>query len=196
MEFQHDESWDQLARILASKVPAREAWNNLIDFHEQSFPRSYWADLRQIDLESEQEDIADWIHQIVRSEPIPKNILAFWIGILKLVDDTNKEVSTIYFAGADNYDKDDIDWACDPSYLPENRYAQPPILQQIDNIAQKDKENYQFLDWILPVAYCAFTFDEIVRTKLDKNLFLKHRKKIFVAVGHDSGDYIDISAIN
>lgn len=69
------------------------------------------------------------------------------------------------------------------------------MLQHIDNIARTDKENYEFFDWILPIAYCAFTFDEIIRKKFDTNLFLKYKDKLFVSVGHDSGDYVDLTPI-
>jgi hypothetical protein len=194
MDFQHDQSWDSFTTILASKMTAKNAWNKFIDDHEKAVSKSYWAQLRQIDIEAEQTDILNWLQQIVTDNPIPKTIVAFWIGIVKFAGG-DKEISTIYFAGADTYDKDDIDWACDPTYLPENRYAQPSLLQEIDDIARSDEDNYEFLDWILPVAYCAFTFDEIIRTKLDKNLFLKTKDKYFVAVGHDSGDYIDVTPI-
>lgn len=156
--------------------------------------KQYWTPFRKLDIEAEQAEIVNWLEQLISHSPIPDNIIAFWIGILKFADD-DKEIPTIYFSGADNYDKDDIDWASDPAYFPENRYAQPGVLQQIDNIARTDEENYEFFDWILPLAYCAFTFDEIFRTKIDKRLFLKSKSEIFVAVGHDSGDYIDLTPI-
>ena len=194
MDFQHEESWDGLTTILSLKTNAKDSWNKFIDFHEQVAPKSYWASLRQLDIEAEQAEIVNWLQQLVNLSPIPDSIVAFWIGILKFADN-DKEISTIYFSGADTYDKDDIDWACDPTYFPENRYVQPELLQQIDNIARTDEENYEFFDWILPLAYCAFTFDEIFRTKIDKQTFLKSTKEIFVAVGHDSGDYVDLTPL-
>jgi len=195
LEFQHNKSWDSLTTILASKLTARDGWNKFIIVHEETVLKSYWTDLKQIDIETEQNDIVNWLNKLVTDDPIPENIVAFWIGILKFAGENDKEIPTIYFAGADNYDKDDIDWASDLSYLPENRYVQPGVLQQIDNIARTDKENYEFFDWILPIAYCAFVFDEIVRTKIDINLFLKQKDKLFITVGHDSGDYIDLTPI-
>ena len=171
MEFEHEKSWEYLTTISESKLTAKVAWNKFIDFHEQLVFKSYWKALRQLDIESEQTDIVAWLQQIITSNPIPKSIVAIWIGILKFSDD-NRQIPAIYFAGADNYDKEDIDWACDPIYLPDNRYAQPGVLQQIDDIARTDEENYEFFDWILPLAYSSFTFDEIIRTKLDKKPFL------------------------
>ncbi len=194
MEFQHDTSWDYLTELLRSKLKAQDAWMKFIDRHEKDLKRNYWADLRNLNINEEQAEIVEWIEKVVVDEPIPKTIVAIWVGIFKLASD-DKEIPTIYFVGADTYDKEDIDWASDPTYLPDNRYVQPGILQQIDNAIRPDKENYEFLDWILPVAYCAFTFEEIIRTKLNKKLFLKNKSKVFAAVGHDSGDYVDLSPI-
>lgn len=195
MEFQYDKSWDSLTTILASKLTAREAWSRFISVHEETVSKSYWEELKQIAIETEQNDIVNWLNQLIADEPIPESIVAFWIGIVKFADDNDKEIPTIYFAGTDNYDKDDIDWASDPSYLPENRYAQPGVLQQIDDIARTDEKNYEFFDWIFPIAYCAFVFDEIFRTKIDQKLILKSKPQIYVIVGHDSGDYIELTPL-
>jgi len=194
MDFQHDKSWETLTRILEVKTTAKDAWNKFIDDHENTASKPFWKQLRQIDIETEQTDIVNWLQQMVTDNPIPKNIVAFWIGIFKIADN-DKEIPTIYFVGADNYNKDDIDWSCDPAYLPENRYVQLGSLQQIESVIRTDEENYEFYDWILPLAYCAFTFDEIIRAKLDKKPFLKTNRKIFVAIGHDNGDYVDLTSI-
>jgi hypothetical protein len=194
MEFSHDKSWDCLTNIYSDKLTAKNAWNKFIDFHEQILPKNYWNAFRQIDIEEEQSEIVDWLQQVVISSPIPESVVALWIGIVRFADN-DKEIPTIYFIGTDTYNKEDIDWASDPTYLPENRYAQPGVLQQIDDIAKLDIDNYEFFDWILPLAYCTFTFDEIIRTKLNQKLFLNFKNKLHVAVGHDSGDYMDLSYI-
>jgi hypothetical protein len=194
MGFQHDKSWDCLESIFKSKLSAKEAWDNFIDFHEQMNPKSYLADLRNLDIEDEQNDINNWIQQLLTDSPLPESVQAIWIGILRLEDKGN-EIPAIYLVGADTYDKDDIDWACEPTYLPKNRYVLPGILKEIDDIIKTDKDNFGFLDWILPLAYCSFTFDEIIRTRINKKLFLSKRDKIYVATGHDSGDYQTLSNI-
>ena len=194
MEFQHEKSWDSLTTIFDSKLTAKDAWNKFIDFHEQTVPKSYWTSLRQLDIEEEQTEITQWLHQLVSASDIPDNIVALWIGILKFVHD-EKEIPAIYLVGANTYEKDDIDWAYDATYKPDNRYVQPCVLKEIDNIAKTDEDNYEFFDWIFPLAYCTFTLDEIIRTKLDKKLFLKSKNKLFAAVGHDGGDFMNLSTI-
>ncbi len=194
MEFQHDKSWDSLTSIFAAKLTAKDAWNSFIDNHESTNPKPYWTALRNLDIDKEQADILEWLQNLVTISPLPSSVVALWIGIIKF-EDNEKEIPTIYLAGADKYEKDDLDWALDPIYVPENSYAQPTLLQQIEDIARTDKDNYEFLDWILPLAYCSLTFDEIIRTKLNRKLFLTSNEKLFVAIGHDSGDYLDLSNI-
>jgi hypothetical protein len=195
MDFQHDKSWDNLQTVLNSKMNITGAWNKFIDFHEHTKPKPYWTSLRQLDLETEQTEIKDWLEHLVKTSPLPQSVIALWIGIIKTLSENEEEIPTIYLVGSDTYDKDDIDWACDPTYMPDNRYVCPGVLIKIDGIIKNDEENYEFLDWLLPLAYCSLTLDEITREKLNKKLFLTSKKKLFVATGHDSGDYLDIATI-
>jgi len=195
MEFQHDKSWEILKSIYDLKLTAKEAWNKFIEFHEQTNPKTYWTSLKNIDIEFEQIEIKEWLEQLIENNPLPKETVALWIGLLKITDN-EMEVPTIYVVGTDTYDTEDIGWACEPTYLPENRYGQPALLKEIDEMAKTDEDNYEFLDWILPLAYSTFTIDEIVRTKLNKTIFLKHHSRINFAVGHDSGDYMNLSSID
>lgn len=194
MEFSYDNSWDSLTTLSAAKLSAKEAWIKFIDFHEDTIPKPYWSELKQLDLESDQTEIVAWLEQLFSASPMPESVGAIWIGILKYEED-DKEIQAIHLIGADDYEKDDNEWACDPTYLPENRYFVPKVLQQIDEISQTDEDNYSFLDWILPLAYCTFMFDEIIRTKLNKTLFSTNKHQINVVTGHDSGDFIEISSV-
>lgn len=196
LEFQHDKSWESLLKIFNSKKSIKEAWNELIDFHEQISAGSCWTSLRQLDVQKEQLAIQEWLEQTITNAPIPENIVALWIGIIKMPHETGQEIPVVYVAGADTYNEDDIDWACDPIYLPHNRYACFEVLMQLDQIIKRDEENYAFLDWIFPLAYCVFTLDEIIRTKLNRELFLKNKQNLFVATGYNSGDYLNISSIH
>ena len=140
MEFQHDKSWETLKSIYELKLSAKEAWNKFIEFHEQTNPKTYWKNLKNIDIETEQNEIKEWIEELIENNPLPKATVALWIGLLKL-EDNEMEVPTIYLVGADTYDAEDIEWACEPTYLPENRYGQPALLKEIDEISKTDEED-------------------------------------------------------
>ncbi len=192
--FDHDKSWDCLTKLFNAKSPVNEAWKKLIEFHEKNAPKTYWTKLKSLDLAAEKEVLKGWMEDVVKRSPIPATVSALWVGMFKHTKD-DKEMYVIYLSGADTYTKDDIDWAADLTYLPEDRYAVPGILNEINSLIEKDKTDYHFLDWILPVAYSAFILDELMRSSLDKTLFLKHKPELFFATGHDSGDYLDLTSI-
>ncbi len=192
MEFQHDESWEAMASILESKIAIRDAWNKFIDFHEKQAAKPYWLQLRRMDIEAEQSDIVEWLRHLLTNYPLPESVIALWIGIFRTAEGA---IPTIYLSGAEDYSAGDSEWACDPLYAPNGSYAQPKVLRDMDAIFRTDQENYVFFDWIFPLAYCAFTFDDVFRTKIDKKFLLKSKSEMFVTVGHDSGDYIELSAV-
>jgi hypothetical protein len=195
MEFKHDQTWDTFEQVFNSHPTTKDGWNKLIDFHQKTKEKPFWTALRNLDFETEQLEIKNWLEELVQTEPIDKKIIAFWVGITKFVDDQDKESYTIYLVGCDNYDESDIEWATEPTYMPEERYFTFDTLNKIDEIIKADSDDYSFLDWILPLSYCALTLDNIIRNNLDSKLFLKYHDKIFVSTGHDSGDYKNVSAI-
>src|SRR3989344_2806408 len=184
MNFNYDKSWEHLLKIFKSQLPVNEAWIKFIEFHEKNAPKTYWAKLKSFDLAAEQVLLKDWMEDIVKRSPLPDAVVALWLGLVKFKKE-DKEMYAIYLSGATTYTKNDTDWLADLSYLPEDRYAVPGILNELHEIIQKDKTDYEFLDWILPVAYNAFMLDELIRTSLDKTLFLKHKPELFFATGHD-----------
>lgn len=194
MAFNYDTSWDLLTNTLAQQLPASKAWQQFIDAHAQLYPNPYWEVLKAIDIDHEQADIAGWINQVVAEEPVPKGIVAIWIGLFKFADEDDATPLT-YIVGANEFDGDSADWALDPVYEPDNRYVQLSSLLHIDNTIKAHPADYAFLDWILPLAYCAFVFDDLARTQLDKKLFTQENTKLHLAVGHDSGDFVNLSSI-
>jgi hypothetical protein len=196
MKFSHTESWKFLEEILKKQLPIKESWTNVIDFHENCKKKPYWTQLRQLNVIKEQEEINDWIENIIVRSPLNKNIVALWIGIVKLYDDnTNQEIYTIYLQGSEKFNYQNIEWAVDPMYDPDNKYAVSEVLNQMDLILKKDNADYTFLDWILPLAYCSLTLDEIIRKRIDKKKINIWNNQIHVVTGHDSGDYIELTMI-
>lgn len=196
MEYSHEKFWKNFETVFNSKLPIKQAWNKIIDYPESVKPKEYWSTIREFNVEQEQLEIKDWMEQIVSNTPILNTTIALWIGITKLLDDeTEKEFYAIYLQGSKKYDVRDTEWIEFPNYEPENNYGLIRILNQMDEILKSDKEDYAFLDWVLPVAYLALSIDEIIRTKLDKTNFLKSRNKLFVTTGFDEGDFVNLTDI-
>ncbi len=197
MSYTHEESWACLEEVFNAKLGINEAWNKIIDYHEQLKPKKYWAELRKLEVQKEQDEIAEWIDQVVLGAPLPDSVKALWIGITNIWDEeTNKEYYAVFIQGADSYDAEDIEWTSAPSYDPDDNFGIMDSLNQITDIIKTDSDDFSFLDWILPIAYCVLTMDEIIRKKkLDRSLFLKNRDKLFVSAGFDDGDYMNLTAI-
>ena len=195
MKFNYEASWDELTKVLQAHSSVSEAWINFLNSLEKQAKKKYWQSLRALDITTEQEELKDWIEGMFTNFPIPADTKALWIGIIKVEGEENQEMPAIYLIGSNEYDTDDIDWAANATYLPDNRYVCPGILTEIDDIIRVDKKDYQFLDWILPVAYCALTLDELFGKKIDKKIALQHHSILHIAVGHDSGDYLEISPL-
>jgi hypothetical protein len=197
MEYSYDKSWDAFEEIFNAKLGIKESWNKIIDFHEAIKPKSYWSLLRELDVEAEQEDIRDWMEQIVENSPLPKSVVALWVGITQLWDEeTQKDYYAIYLTGASTYDAEDIDWAAKPKYEPEENFGIVQVLTQLTQIISDDQTDFSYLDWILPISYVAFSIDEIIRSNsLEKKIFLKGKNLLHVTTGYDEGDFVNLTPI-
>jgi hypothetical protein len=196
MEFNHDSSWDNFEKIFNSRPTFKDGWNKIIDFHEAITKKPYWTELRNVNFENELTEMKEWIEGVLTNYPITNDTIALWIGLIKILDENENETYALYLVGSNTFDKNDIEWATEPTYLPENRYA---IFEALDKIEQLTKNNgdndFYFLDWILPLSFSALLIDECIRTNLNKSLFLTHNKEISIAVGFDSGDYYNLTTI-
>jgi hypothetical protein len=191
MKFSHDKSWDFLEKTLSQKLPITESWKRIIEYHSKVKKKKYWTKLSSLNLEKEQTELIGWLQSFQNQFPNPNKIVAFWIGITKLWDEENeKEFYTIYLNGSNTYDKDDMEWACNGGFEPENKYFMSDILNVVNFEIEDDIEDYSFLDWILPLSYCCLTFKEIINEKLDRSKFLQ---SFDMSVGFDDGDYLNIT---
>jgi hypothetical protein len=181
-------------------LPFNEAWSKLIEYHSRIKPAAYWKKLLDFDFEVEQQEISQWLEQVVQDEPLPAEVQALWFGLAKFSDGNSKEeFYATYLVGSEKYDKEDIEWATEPVYSPEERYFVSDIYNEIDKVVTATKgakgDVYSFLDWLLPVAYYSLNLNDIFQNHINNSNFLKHRGQLHIACGHDSGDYLNIGSI-
>ena len=194
--FSHDNSWNYFEELLKQKISAKDAWENLIDFHEKVKEKIYWKDLTNINVISEQKEVKHWLQSIVLKNPIPNEVRALWIGITKFEDQNlKKEIFAIYLQGSASYDAEEIDWASDPIYEPEGAYVALKNLNLISQFLESDKVDAPFLIQLLPLAYCSFLLDEIFQSQLDKEKFTFYKSKLYITTGYDSGAYQNLSIL-
>lgn len=196
MKYSHDKSWDKFQEVFTNKESVQAKWESFIKYHEEIKPKEFWKDILDINLESEQDEILEWIQNIFKHEPIPESVTGIWIGIAKLWDEENQEeFYALYLQGAEQYDKEDIEWATEPDYEPEleRKYFIPEGLNELDDLIRGD-EDYSFLDWILPLVYSSMILDNLIQNKIDKKL-LKNNDELGVTTGFDSGDFQALSPL-
>jgi hypothetical protein len=196
MDFTHDKSWDTFEKILKKRLPLQDSWKQFIDFHKKIKAKKYWTKLLSHNYSQEQKEITEWLNELAEKNPIQGSVKALWIRIAQLYDKKEKkEFYAYYLQGANKYEEDDIEWVRKPIYNPDERYFVPDILNSIRDIIKKDKKDFSFLDWILPLAYSSFLFDNILRSELDKAKFIRSKKQLFVSIGYDGGDFIGLAPI-
>jgi hypothetical protein len=66
--------------------------------------------------------IVPWLGRLTSAETPPRSIVAFNVGLFE-----TEEGFTAYLAGADRYDPNDADWACDETFTPRERYVVLPV---------------------------------------------------------------------
>ncbi len=196
MKFNHDSSWDNFEEVFSTRPTFKTGWNKIIDYHENIVKKPYWSELRNMNFETEVTEMKEWIEGVLTNSPITKDTIALWIGLIKTLDNSEKETYALYLVGSNTFDKSDIEWATEPMYLPENRYAIFETLNRIEELIKNNgDEDFYFLDWILPLSFSALLIDEYIRTNLNKSLFLTYSNEINIAVGFDSGDYYNLTTI-
>lgn len=193
MQSKYDLSWDYLENLFSKKLPAEKAWEKFIRFQENIVSKNYWESIKKIDVTTEKTELTNLFHHLMKSSPLEDNVTALWIGIIRL-EYNDKDTPVIYITGSDSYNPDNIDWACSCIYQPDNRYFILDGLIEIDNEIKTDENDFEFLDWILPLSYCTFLLDDIFRNDIDLKLLPEN--KIYITVGYDSGDYIHLTPID
>lgn len=68
-----------------------------------------------------EDSIHGWLSRIVISERPSKKVIAYNIGLLETEDGYSA-----YLIGAEEYDDEDSDWACDEAFVPTEKYLKLP----------------------------------------------------------------------
>jgi len=192
-EFNIKQSWDDFKDIFNQKLPLAEAWGKMIDTLEAIKPKPYWITLRNIDIEAGRKVIKEWVELTFVEDDITADTKSLWVGIGEYVGKNDTKLYGLYLIGYDVEDPDDLD-GDDPTFSPEENLIVPDDLVTIEQ-AINDDGDYTFLDWLLPVAYCSFVLDDMIRNDLDKQNILRFKNSISVAVGYDGGDFMKLSTI-
>lgn len=154
-----------------------------------------------IDIEVASNKFANWLNELLKKEPIPKNIKSIYFGLAKLSFPELKNSSdktTIYISGSHLSPAEDEDWACEMDYSPNGRYFILDDFEKIDAII----ENNSNLSGDFEVLVFNGILNLIIRDVINScNHLMKYKEKRFglinstkkrnelnYASGYDSGD--------
>ena len=114
--------------------------------------------------------INDWLMDISKTENLPSEIEAIYIGIIE-----GEPCYYIYMTGSSEYDPEEDDWACNEDFTPERKYLDSQV--DTDNVKWKD-----FEDMVVSIVKSHMTeHDSSILNKV------KH-----VGVGFDDGDLVHL----
>lgn len=193
-QFEHEQVWAEFEAIVAQKLPVAQSWKKLVDLLENIKAKPYWSQIRNIDIATERKEIKDWFELTFSTDEVTEETKCLWVGIQEYADKDDTKLYGIYLSGYEVNNPDDIDGK-EPSYLPEESMIIVDNLSAIEKLINSDSDDYDFLDWLLPVAYCSLILDDIIRNDLYKLLVLRHNDEMAIAVGYDGGDYVVLTTI-
>src|SRR5262245_15187147 len=124
-----DPTYIYIEQVVRSGSTVSRGMAALITYCEENRPSPVWQEMRKLDFEGELPHLRAWLGDVLASEPPGAEIQAYWFGLFNYLED-GVESCDLYVAGSDHFDPDDLspDWAVNPSYFPEGKYAESRVL--------------------------------------------------------------------
>jgi hypothetical protein len=184
-----------VARALDARPSLRDGMQALLAYCKKQHRWKGWSQIGELDFDSDVDELEKWLNGVLKNEPPPSLVKAFWFGIFNPIYDGETSCDT-YIGGASEFDPDDVnfEWACGPDYFPDGRYAHSKILHQIYHIVNGSPAPGMG-DYILCLGYTAFAVRELAN-RVDKILWLGKSKQRGLAVGFDSGDGVLLKGLS
>ncbi len=193
--------WEQVDKVLKELINNKSDIRSGYDQIKQVLTDN---DLPSLDIDTDRlkKEFNYWLIEVIKKEPIPKNIKSIYFGLASMSFpeiDNGKEKTTAYIAGSKLTPSEDADWACDTEYFPNRRYV---LLAEFDKIDVMIKSNEKLsgdyevlvLNGLLNLLVLNSISDLKGRllTYQDKKLGLfkteKRRDSLHFGAGFDSGD--------
>lgn len=178
---------DKVAAVVSSKVGIDEGMSLLIDYCAENEPWRGWNVLRKLEFASDQQKLKQWLDLLLTHEPPPHEIKAFWFGLFNPVIN-GQSTCGLYLAGTETFDRkdEDFEWACDPVWFPDGRYAESKILDDIYQRIKSAKDAVSSYEYVLCFGYAGLVVSHLAAT-LPLNKWLGEKSSRALAIGFDSG---------
>jgi hypothetical protein len=178
---------DTVAAVLSSKVDVDDGMSLLIDYCAEQEPWRGWNVLRKLEFDSDQLNLKRWLDELLTQEPPPDYVKAFWFGLFNLVIH-GKSTCGLYAAGTKTFDRkdEDFEWACNPVWFPDGRYAKSRILDAIYQRVNKAKDAVSSYQYVLCLGYAGLVLNQLATT-LPLSKWLGEKSSRALAIGFDAG---------
>jgi hypothetical protein len=189
MEFDLSAWYGEITKALSADASLRDGMQTLLAYCNKKHRWKGWDNIGELDFDSDVGEMEKWLKGVLKNEPPPSSVKAFWFGIFNPIYD-GETVCDTYMAGASEFNPDDesFEWACDPDYFPDSACAHSQILRDFYQTVNGSPVSLMG-KYILCLGYTAFAIRELA-TKVDKELWLGTSKERGLAVGFDSGDAV------
>jgi hypothetical protein len=197
MSYDYDRWYGEIAKMLTSGVTVREGMRQLIDLCARDYPDEAWNDTLAIEFEKDIENLAQWLHRMLTTEPPGDAVGTLWFGLFNPIWDDEEPSIVMYHAGLFSYEHGAPYSEDDAIYRPEERYAMSLALRDMYRvIARMSNESAAVIgEYVLALGYGCLAVREICQT-LDPKILLGDRRSRDVAVGIDSGDSFHLGIVD
>ena len=185
--FDIAQAHDKVARVLSSSVGVDDGMSLLIDYCAEQEPWRGWNVLRKLEFDSDQLNLKRWLDELLTQEPPPDYVKAFWFGLFNPVIH-GKSTCGLYVAGTKTFDRkdEDFEWACNPAWFPDGRYAKSRILDAIYQRVNKATDPVSSYQYVLCLGYAGLVLNQLATT-LPLSKWLVKKSARALAIGFDSG---------
>jgi len=174
----------------SSATSAQSGWERLVSALADHCAASTVTKLREIDIEDDVASVSQQLNQLVRQDPPPDGIDAFWFGLFDALDEDGAECIGYYVAGFRGFDADDEDSLCSPSWSPECGYLASSVLAAIKqaeiDAGRRGAESEQSC-----LGYAGLLGAALLVSRFGAAALAGARS---VVVGFDSGDHVVVGA--
>lgn len=199
MNIDVDSVWRELELLTETSLSPNAAMSRFLGVCAASHAHPSWDDLAALDYDAGVLELEPWLTRLLTSEPPPPATNAFWVGLCNPLDQDDEPYADFYLSGSDAYDPDDedYDWACDPSWFPEGRFASSSILKDMYRIAYGPEDGLENdAEWSACLMFAILAIRTLFAKPAIHTLLPACRKARPVVVGFDSGDMHLLGAIS
>ncbi|MGI8982364.1 MAG: hypothetical protein ACR2FY_24295 [Pirellulaceae bacterium] len=184
----------KIHELLPHRVSVADSMRQLIDAHAAEYPSGNWTPFYEIDYDHEIRYLQqDWFSSVIENDqPASVPIAEIWFGLFEPIRGSGRNRETVadcYVAGARHFQLEgSSDWAVDPEYFPDGRYANSNVLANIYRAAYGPSDGLKndALEYLC-LGYVAFAL-KFILADVDPKLILGSEEPVGVAAGWDSGD--------